>query len=262
MTGTDGVQAAAEEIFAGRTALRQIAPIAARYGLTGLDSAYAVQAANTARWMRAGRRPCGFKVGLTSVAVQRQLGVDQPDLGRIWTDQSFANGAVIPLSGFMQPKVEAEIAFVLGRDIVGEPPSMTGLLSSIEYALPAVEIVDSVIEDWKISLVDTVADNASGGGFVLGDSPRNLDGLDLRLAGSITSVDGVPASMGVAAACMGNPLNAALWLARTLIGFGEALREGDVILSGALSPMVAITQGLQVLAEVQGFDPVSIRFEG
>ncbi|MEC7762100.1 MAG: fumarylacetoacetate hydrolase family protein [Pseudomonadota bacterium] len=258
---TSAIQAAANEIFEGREALRQIAPIAERHGLTTLEEAYQVQTLNTARWINGGRRARGFKVGLTSDAVQAQLGVDAPDLGRIWADQAYDDGSTVSLSHFMQPKAEAEIAFVLKRDLDDPTLSLTDLMSAIDYAVPAIEIVDSVIEDWKIGLIDTVADNASGGGYVLGASPRTLDRVDLRLAGSVTSVDGIPKAFGVAAACMGNPLNAALWLARTLAGFGDTLAAGDVILSGALSPMVPVAPNQSFTVEIQGFAPLSVRFE-
>jgi len=254
------IKTAADEIFYGRQNLAQIPPIRERLGITSLQDAYAVQVMNTERWAAADRKSIGYKIGLTSEAVQKQLGVDQPDFGTLWGDYAYSEGQEVSVSRFMQPRIETEIAFVLGADIDDPDLPATKLISSIAYALPAIEIVDSVIEDWKISLFDTVADNASGGGFVLGASPRRVDALDLRLAGAVLSLDGRPVSVGVGAACLGNPLNAALWLCRKMAGLGRPMRAGDLILSGALGPMVAITANRTATVEVQGFPALTIRF--
>lgn len=257
---TDKIIQIAEEIFSGRENLVQIAPIKERFEINTLEDAYAVQALNTKRWIAKGRHPVGYKIGLTSTAVQAQLGVDQPDFGTLWGEYAYASEDEIAVSRFMQPKAEAEIAFVLGRDITDPDLKMASLISAIAYALPAIEIVDSVIKDWKISLIDTVADNASGGGYVLGTSPRKLDGLDLQLASAILSVNAKPTSIGLASACMGHPLNAALWLCRKMLDLGHSMKEGDLILSGALGPMVDVHAGQTMTAEIQGFSTLNIHF--
>ncbi|PCH98668.1 MAG: 2-keto-4-pentenoate hydratase [Rhodobacteraceae bacterium] len=257
---TDKIIQIAEEIFSGRENLAQIAPLKERFEVNTLEDAYAVQTLNTKRWITKGRCPVGYKIGLTSTAVQAQLGVDQPDFGTLWGEDAYASEDEIAVSRFMQPKAEAEIAFVLGQDINDPDLKITSLISAIAYALPAIEIVDSVIKDWKISLIDTVADNASGGGYVLGASPRKLDGLDLRLAGAVLSVNAEPRSMGLGAACMGHPLNAALWLCRKMLDLGHPMKEGDLILSGALGPMVNVHAGQTMTAEIQGFSTLNIYF--
>ncbi|MET3354319.1 UNVERIFIED_ORG: 2-keto-4-pentenoate hydratase [Xanthobacter viscosus] len=254
---TDKIARAAEEIREGRRSLTQIAPIQERLDLRTLDDANAVQRINTEFWLAAGRRAVGYKIGLTSAAVQAQLGVDQPDFGTLWADYAFGQNDEVQAFRFMQPRVEAEVAFVLGRDLDDPKLQMTTLAAAIDQVLPAVEIVDTVVKNWKISLVDTVADNASGGGYVLGNSPRRLDGLDLRLAGAVLSIDGRSRSIGVGAACMGDPLNAALWLCRKMSALGQPLRAGDLILSGALGPMVEVRAGMTVTAEIQGFSTLN-----
>jgi 2-keto-4-pentenoate hydratase len=202
----------------------------------------------------------GKKVGLTSRAVQQQLGVDQPDFGVLLDDMEFLDGDTVPAGRLLQPKVEAEVAFVVGRESQSEAPSYGEFLASLAYALPAIEIVDSAIIDWKISLVDTVADNASSGLYVLGQQPvaiGQLAGAELRMQ---LTLDGAVVSVGSGAACLGHPLRAAFWLARTMAARGEPLREGEVILSGALGPMVPVAAGDRVQARIGGLGTCGVRF--
>lgn len=226
----------------------------------GIDAAYAVQQLQTQAALDAGRRIVGRKIGLTSVAVQTQLGVDQPDFGALFDDMEYGNGQEVPLSRLIQPKVEAEIAFVLERDIDSERPSLGNVLNAIGYALPAIEIVDSRVRDWKISILDTIADNASSGLYVLGGAPKKIDSFDLALCGMSMELAGEPVSVGCGAACLGNPLNAVLWLARTLARVGSPLRAGDVVLSGALGPMVPVKPGDVFEARISGLGQVSAVF--
>lgn len=230
-----------------------------RDGLDPLDlqGAYAVQSHNTAFWQTTGRRIVGRKIGLTATAVQKQLGVDSPDFGVLFDDMQLADGGVLPWHRLLQGKVEAEVALVLSRDLDNPRASMVDVMAATAYALPALEIVDSRIADWKITLADTVADNASSAFFVLGQEPRSLAGLDLRSCGMLLEVDGVLASTGVGAACLGHPLQAAAWLARTLAQQGEPLRGGDVILTGALGPMVPLRPNTRIQATVGGLGQVS-----
>jgi 2-keto-4-pentenoate hydratase len=253
------VKKAAAALYDARTAGRAIAPISQTYGLMDPDLAYAVQEANTARWITDGRRLVGRKIGLTSAAVQKQLGVGEPDYGMLWADTAHESGAVISTARFIQPRVEAEIAFVMSRRVDSPEAAPEDLKAAIGYARAAVEIVDSAIADWKITLADTIADNASGGGFVLGDT-RALDEVDVRLCGMVLSRNGAPASLGVGAACLGNPLHAALWLARKMAEVGRPLAKGDIILSGALGPMVDVFPGDQIDVEIQGFPPIHFSF--
>ncbi|KAF1685105.1 2-keto-4-pentenoate hydratase [Pseudoxanthomonas broegbernensis] len=228
----------------------------------GIDAAYTVQHLLTEEALAGGRRLVGRKVGLTSVAVQKQLGVDQPDYGMLFDDMAYGDGEEMPLSRLIQPKVEAEIAFVLERDLDAERPTLAHVLNAIGYALPAIEIVDSRVRDWKISILDTIADNASSGLYVLGGSPRKVDAFDLRLCGMSLEKAGEPVSLGCGAACLGNPLNAVVWLARTAARTGRPLRAGDTVLSGALGPMAAVRPGDVFEARISGLGRVAAVFSG
>lgn len=225
-----------------------------------IADAYAIQAANTAFWLAEGRRRVGAKIGLTAKAVQTQLGVDQPDFGVLLHDMQVEDGGVVPVGRLLQPKVEAEIAFTLER--TPDATTLETLAASVAYAQASIEIVDSRIEEWRIGIIDTIADNASSGLFVLGAERVALRDLDLRLCGMVLTKNGEPASFGAGAACLGNPLNALAWLARTVAEFGEPLREGDVVLAGALGPMIAAAPGDAFVAEIAGLGDVSVRFEG
>jgi 2-keto-4-pentenoate hydratase len=208
-----------------------------------LQAAYAVQETNTAYWIREGRRPVGRKIGLTALSVQRQLGVDQPDFGMLYADMALGDGEEIALSRVMQPKIEGEIAFVLEHDLTLEQATPADLTRAIAYVVPAIEVVGSRIANWDIKIVDTIADNASSGLFVLGGPPRKLEGLDLRLCGMVIEKGGEPVSVGAGAACLGHPLNAAVWLARKMVEIGRPLLAGDIIMSGALGPMAPVAPG-------------------
>ncbi|WP_028311800.1 2-keto-4-pentenoate hydratase [Derxia gummosa] len=244
-----------------------IAPLRERVAAADLDLAYAIQAVNTRARLAAGRRVVGYKIGLTSRAVQAQLGVDQPDFGVLFDDMPVGDDAPLARATLLQPKVEAEIALVLGRDLGFERHSYADLISATAYALPAIEIVDSRIADWNIRLFDTVADNASSGRFVLGARPVPLDRLDLAAcAMEMTRARGddgapEPVSRGGGRACLGNPLNAAVWLADTMVARGHPLRAGDVLLTGALGPMVAVAAGDRFSARIDGLGEVRARFE-
>ena len=237
-----------------------IAPLRDELTPGDLDSAYAVQKANTEHWLRQGRRVVGRKIGLTSVAVQKQLGVDQPDYGMLYADMAMYDGEELPMSKVMQPKVEAEVALVLERDLDQEHIGPAELIPSVAYALPAIEIVGSRIANWNIKIQDTIADNASSGMFVLGNEPKKLDRLDLRLCGMVMEKRGDQVSIGAGVACLGHPLNAALWLARTMVKVGAPLKAGDVIMSGALGPMVAVAAGDVVDVRISGLGSVRAAF--
>lgn len=229
--------------------------------LASIADAYRVQQLNTQRQVHAGRRITGRKIGLTSHAVQQQLGVDQPDFGTLYDSMEVADGEAIAWPRLMQAKCEAEVALVLERDLDRENIVLSDLLAATAYALPAIEVVGSRIANWNISILDTIADNASAGLYVLGQRPVKLADLDLRLAGMVMERQGEPVSFGVGAACLGHPLNAALWLARTLVDMGTPLRAGDVVLSGALGPMVSVAPGDVFEARIQGLGSVRACFE-
>lgn len=225
-----------------------------RDGLTPDDAkgAYAVQSLNTSFWIQQGRRIVGRKIGLTSKAVQTQLRVDQPDYGVLFDDMRIEDGGVLLQSRVLQPKAEAEVALVMARAVDNPAASIQDVIAATAYVLPAIEIVDSRIADWKITFADTVADNGSSAFFVLGNTPHLLSGLDLRTCGMALEINGTTVSLGAGVACLGHPLNAAAWLARTLASTGEGLKSGDIVLTGALGPMVSLTAGDIVRADIGG----------
>ncbi|MBT2323725.1 2-keto-4-pentenoate hydratase [Variovorax paradoxus] len=234
-----------------------------RVSYPGLDAAdaYAIQRMNSERRLAEGRRMVGCKIGLTARAVQVQLGVDRPDFGVLFDDMSFGDAEPIPMQQLHQPKVEAEIAFVLGRDLDMGNPGHAEVIRAVDHVLPAIEIVGSRIAGWDIRFVDTVADNASSGAFVLGGSPRLLREIDLRLCGMVMNRRGEPVSVGAGAACLGNPVNAVVWLARTMAALGQPLRAGDLVLSGALGPMVPVAPGDVFESCINGLGSVRAVFE-
>jgi 2-keto-4-pentenoate hydratase len=239
---------------------KAIPPIRDEITAGGVAAAYAVQKANTDYYLKQGRRLVGRKIGLTSTSVQKQLGVDSPDFGMLFADMALYDGEEVTLGKVLQPKVEAEVAFVIDRDLTTPGITLADVISAVAYALPAVEIVGSRIANWNIKLLDTIADNASSGLFVLGTQPRKLDALDLRLCGMAMERRGEPVSFGAGAACLGNPLNAALWLARTMVEVGSPLKAGDIIMSGALGPMVGVAPGDVLETRINGLGTVRAAF--
>jgi len=237
-----------------------VAPIREQIDSEDVASAYAIQQANTDFWLKAGRRLVGRKIGLTSRAVQKQLGVNTPDVGMLFADMALGDGDEVALSRVLQPRAEAEVALVLERDLSHADCTLSELISATAYALPAIEIVGSRIRAWDIKLVDTIADNASAGLYVLGAEPKKLEGLDLRLAGMVMQRRGEPVSLGAGAACLGNPLNAAVWLARTMVEMGNPLKAGDVIMTGALGPMVGVAAGDVLDVRICGLGSVRAAF--
>lgn len=223
-------------------------------------AAYAVQDLATERRLASGRRLVGRKIGLTSPAVQKQLGVDQPDFGMLFDDMDVPQGQIIPWGQVMQPKVEAEVAFILGRDLATDHLTTADLIGAIDHAVAAIEVVGSRIANWDIRFVDTVADNASAALYVLGHQPKRLGEVDLIGARMEMTRGDAVASSGAGVACMGSPLTATLWLARTMQRLGRPLLAGDVVLSGALGPMVAVEPGQDFTARIEGLGDVSVAF--
>ncbi|MDI9918948.1 fumarylacetoacetate hydrolase family protein [Rhodococcus sp. IEGM 1379] len=235
-------------------------PVRDLIGSDDLVAAYAVQRGVDEIRRNAGAVVVGRKIGLTSVAVQQQLGVDQPDLGVLYADMEFPAGGTIPMNRLLQPKVEAEVAFVLGADLVDGPLDHAQVRDAIEYSVAAIEICDSRIENWDIKFGDTVADNASSGVYVLGTQRRTLAEVEPASVVMSMTVDGVEVSTGVGTACLGDPIEAVVWLARTARDLGQPLTAGQVILSGALGPMAPVGAGNSVTVNVSGFEPVTTSF--
>lgn len=224
------------------------------------DAGYAVQRLNTKAWIAEGRRVSGCKIGLTAKAVQQQLGVDQPDYGVLFADMCLGTGEEVPAGSVLQPKVEAEVALVLERDLDIEMPTIADVIRATAFAVPAIEIVGSRIANWDIRLVDTVADNASSGLVALGGPVRSLRDLDLVDCRMTMTSGERTLSSGKGSACLGSPLNAAVWLARTMHRLGTPLRAGDLIMTGALGPMAVVAPGDAVEASIEGLGKVSVAF--
>jgi len=227
-----------------------------------VEGAYAVQDINSRFWEAQGRRIVGRKAGLTARAVQEQLGVDQPDFGTLFDDMRIADGGKLERDRVLQPKAEAEIAFVLGEDLLDPDTTPEMIAAAVASVHAAIEIVDSRIADWQITFSDTVADNGSSAFFVLADEGKPLKDLDLWTCGMAMEVNGSVVSLGAGVAALGHPLNAAAWLAKTLIQRGEPLRKNDVLLTGALGPMVTLAPGDKVRAVVGGVGETSFEYGG
>lgn len=262
MSNSAGVESVAQALRNAELSKSSIAPIRPELGGEHADVniAYAVQEINTKRAEAEGRRLIGRKIGLTSKVVQAQLGVDQPDFGMLFADMAYGDGEEIPAGLLIQPKVEAEIALIINKDLTQEKHTYADIISATEYALPAIEIVDSRIENWKISLIDTVADNASSAAYVLGSRPVKLENLDLVNCKMTMTRRGEVVSQGVGKACLANPLNAAVWLADEMMRRGRPLLAGNIILTGALGPMVVANAGDEFVVEIEGFGLVTAAF--
>ena len=250
----------AADLRAAEASGTAIPPIRDR--LTTDADAYRVQAINRALRLAQGGRIVGQKIGLTNPAVQQQLGVDQPDYGMLFADMEVPHAGEIAWNPGAQHKVEAEIAFILGRGLPHPDTSITEVIASIDCAVPALEIVGSRIENWDIRFADTVADNASSAFFTLGPSPRRLDAVDLLGCRMGLTKNGAVVSEGVGRACLSSPLNAVQWLARTMAAAGTPLEAGQVVLSGALGPMVPAEPGATFTATIEGFGETAVSFGG
>lgn len=251
---------AAEQLANAYTTGTPIAPLSQTYDGMTLEDAYAVQLEQIGRATEGGRRIKGHKVGLTSVAMQKMLGVDQPDYGHLLDDFFYLEHNGIPVERFLQPRVEPEIAFVLKKPLSGPGVTAHEAIAAVNFVLPALEIVDSRIADWKITLVDTIADNASSGGVVLGSTPTPLHKVDLRLVGATLHRNAQIVGTGAGGAVLGSPLNALVWLANTVGARGVTLEAGHVILPGAVCGMSAVTAGDTYTATFAGIGSVTARF--
>jgi len=260
MKTEDRLKAAASVLRQARAEARPCCPISQRFGINDLTDAYEIQEINTQYLLDSGARLVGRKIGLTSQVVQQQLGVNEPDFGMLFDSMERLDGAEIESEKLIAPKVEGEIAFVLGRDLTTPKLNVAEFLGAVAYVLPALEIVDSAIEDWNITITDTVADNASAALYVLGRNPVSLDGIALELEGMLLAKNGKTASTGIGAACMGHPLNACMWLAHIMIELGRPLLAGDVLLSGALGPMVPVQAGDSIRMSLARLGQVECHF--
>lgn len=237
-----------------------IPPIRDEVAQAGVAGAYKIQMVNTVFAQAQGRRICGRKIGLTAKSVQQQLGVSEPDYGVLFSDMALTDDETVSAGAVLQPKVEAEVAFVLARDLDMLEPNSADVIRATDFVLPAIEIVGSRIEKWNIGLLDTIADNASSGLFALGGQPTRLDGLDLRSCGMVMERNGDEVSTGAGAACLGNPINAVVWLARKMSQLGTPLKAGDIVMSGALGPMVQAHPSDEFETRIGGLGSVRVGF--
>ena len=227
-----------------------------------VDLAYDVQRLNTDMAIAAGRRVGGRKIGLTSAVVQSMFNVHQPDFGTLFVDMCFADGVEIPPGRMLQPRAEAEVALVLEHDLDKGEHCIVDIINAAAYVVPSIELVDSRITGWDLTIVDTVADNASAGLYVVGTRPVSLTSIDLLSLPMSMTRNSEEVSTGVGSACLGNPLHAALWLANTMCERGTPLRAGECLMTGALGPMVPVSEGDVLTANFGPLGSVTTKLAG
>jgi 2-keto-4-pentenoate hydratase len=237
-----------------------IDPLSETFPSLDLNDAYAIQRLSVEDRLNAGARLQGHKVGLTARAMQEQFNVNEPDYGHLLSDMFVLEGTEIAADELCSPRVEPEIAFVLGNDLAGPGVTVADVLRATEFVLPALEVIDSRIADWRITLCDTIADNASSARVVLGGSPVAVDALDLRLVGVVLSRNGKLEETGASGAVLGNPVSAVCWLANKLAGLGAGLQAGQVVMPGSCTRATAVGPGDQVRADFDGLGFVSVSF--
>jgi 2-keto-4-pentenoate hydratase len=259
--GTAAAQAL-DRLAGARGAGQPCAPVRTLLPPGDIAAAYAVQSAWVAAQVEASDRVIGRKIGLTNPAVQAQLGVDQPDFGTLLASMDCPPRVPVDTGRLLQPRIEAEIAFVLARDLDIADPGVDDVLAATGAVVAALEIVDSRVAGWDISIVDTVADNASAGLFTLGEERRPPGGLDLAACPMRMWRGEQEVSSGTGAACLGHPAAAVAWLAATARSYGVPLRAGEIVLSGALGGMIPVAAGDRFTAEIGGLGSVTAVFAG
>jgi len=250
----------ADALWEAETSRTPIAPLTEQFDDLVIEDAYAIQGINVQRRLDAGARAIGRKVGLTSKPMQQLLGVDEPDYGVLLDDMYVEEGDRVDLARLIQPRIEAELAFVLDRDLEGPGVTTANALAAIAGVLPALEIVDSRVVDWRIKLIDTVSDNASCGLLTVGGRLTPVDEVDLRLIGMALSRNGETIDTGAGAAILGNPARCVAWLANKFATFGASLNAGDIILPGAVHRMVPVRPGDVFRAEFARLGAVTVVF--
>ncbi len=249
-----------DELYEALTAGKTVSPLTSRGFDITIEDAYHIQQRMLARRIEKGEKVVGKKIGVTSKAVMNMLGVGQPDFGYLLDGMVYNEGESIPMSSLIQPKAEGEIAFLLNKDLMGPGLTAADILAATEGVMACFEIVDSRIQDWKIKIQDTVADNASCGVFVLGDKLVDPKKVDLALCGMVLEKNGEIVVTGAGAATMASPVNAMVWLANTLGRLGIGLNAGDIVLSGALGAMVPVKAGDSLRCTIGGIGGCSVRF--
>lgn len=256
------IQHYGDALYEAWLARRTIPPLLEQEPDITLDDAYRIQQRYVARRVQVGETIVGKKIGVTSKPVQDFLGVFQPDFGQLTSGMVYQEGDTLPLDTLIQPKAEAELAFVLKEDLQGPGVTAMDVIRATDYVVPCFEIVDSRITDWKIRIQDTVADNASCGVYVLGKTKGDPRKLDITLAGMVLEKNGELFSTGVGAAVQGSPANAVAWLANTLGELGIPFKAGEVILSGSQSALVPVADGDELVCTVGGLGSCRVKFAG
>ena len=260
MTDNEAVRETALKLRTAWERREPIDPIAEQIGARNFDAAYAVQQANTRHWLDSGRTMVGRKVGLSSAGLRQQLGVDEPNYGTLFADMDMSDVGEIPMIRTHQPFVEGEVAFVMGRDLEMVNAEPAAAAAAVEYAVPAIEIIGSRITDWQIEAVDTIADNASSGLFVLGRERVTLDRFDPDTCRMTITKRDETVSSGGGPECYGGPLNSLAWLAVKMTEREEPLRAGEIVLSGALGPIAAVSPGDRFEAHIDGLGTATAAF--
>ena len=249
-----------DALYQALVAREAIAPLTDREPDMTIEDAYQIQLRMIQRRLDLGETVIGKKIGVTSKVVMDMLKVNQPDFGHLLSGMVFSEGEPIPANSLIAPRAEAEVAFMLKRDLQGPGVMAADVLRATECVMPCFEIVDSRIQDWKIKIQDTVADNASCGVFVLGGVRADPRRLDLALAGMVLEKNGEVISTATGAAVQGSPVNAVAWLANTLGRLGITLKAGEIILSGSQSPLVPVVAGDSLYCSVGGLGGAAVRF--
>ena len=240
-----------------------IPPITESEGITDVNSAYAIQTHWTNMRLERGEKIVGRKIGLTSKAIQQQLGVNEPDYGTLWQSsyyQAQDGRVVIPASDFLQPRIEGEVAFLIGKPL--REPNITPeqVLAATEACAMGIEVVASRIADWRIKLVDTIADNASYGGFTLGPWDKQMRDSDLGALAMSIHHNGELAAEGLGSAALGHPATSTAWLANKLLEFGVSLEPGDIVISGGITKMLPVKPGDEFIFSLTGQPSVTVKF--
>jgi 2-oxopent-4-enoate/cis-2-oxohex-4-enoate hydratase len=250
-----------DELYEALVNRQQIKPLTERYNDITIDDAYHISMHLVNRRLDAGEKIIGKKIGATSKAVQQMLNMNQPDFGYLTDKMVYSNGAEMPISEqLIQPRAEGEIAFILKKDLTGPGVTNIDVLLATECVVPCFEVVDSRIQDWRVKVQDTVADNASCGLLVLGDNPVSPKGLDLYSCGMVVEKNGQIVSTGAGAAALGSPLTSVAWLANAMGQYGITLKAGEIILSGSLVPLEPVEAGDTMRVDIGGIGSASVRF--
>ncbi|MFK7942894.1 MAG: 2-oxo-hept-4-ene-1,7-dioate hydratase [Paracoccaceae bacterium] len=265
MTPEEHAQAAAEllQAEANRT---QIGLLSLRHPGMDMDDAYAIQKAIHAQKLAEGRRVIGWKIGLTSKAMQQALNIDIPDSGILFDDMAFDHGATVPAGRFIQPRIEVEIAFVMERALSGADVTRDDVIAATKHVAPAIEILDTrVLRKDPASgqsriITDTISDNAANAGIVLGPQRHGVDDHDLRWVGAMAFRNGEVEETGLGAGVLNDPVQSVVWLARRMAGYGQAIEPGHVILSGSFTRPLECPPGTRIETDFGTFGRVDISF--